>query len=74
MLLHSELQGTFDSYDGEGMTIQELLDLLKSIPPKARHNYIMVETEAGSGEVTGLHFTKGDQQAKWDFKVYLQVK
>jgi hypothetical protein len=72
MLLHSQLLGTHDSYDGQGMTIQELLDLLKSVPPKARHNYVMVSHgDAPPEDVTGLHFAQSDQAEKWEFKVYI---
>lgn len=72
MMLHSQLLGTHDSYDGQGMTIQELLDLLNSIPRRARGNHLMIVGEDGLGrDVTGVHFAQSDQAEKWDFNVYI---
>jgi hypothetical protein len=71
-MTHSELLGTHDSYDGHGMTLQELLDLLKSVPRQARSNYLMAAGPDGiSRDVTGLHFAQSDQSEKWEFKVYV---
>jgi hypothetical protein len=71
MLLHSELQGTHDAY-GPAMTIQEMLDLLRSIPRQARQNYLsMVDKDGNIVDVTGLHFAQSDQAEKWEFKVYV---
>lgn len=71
MLLHSELLGTHDSYDGQGMTIQDLLEFLKSVPRQARGNCVMISTNEGPTDLTGIHFSQSDQAGKWEFKVYL---
>lgn len=71
-MTHAELLGTHDSYNGHGLTIQELLDILKSVPRQARHNYMMVTGPDGiAHDVTGVHFAQSDQAEKWDFKVYV---
>ena len=68
-MLHSEIQGTHEpGASGTGCTLQELYELLRSLPRKARQNYIM--TQDGE-DVTGLHFAQSDQAEKWDFNVYI---
>lgn len=71
---HDELLGIHGSYGGQGMTIQEMLDLLRSVPRQARHNYLMVSGPNGDvRDVTGIHFAQSDQSERWDFKVYIVV-
>ncbi len=67
MISHSTLIGFHGSQRG-GLTVQDLLDLLKSVPAKARQNYVMV---AGMGDVVGIQMAQSDQAEKWDFKVYI---
>jgi hypothetical protein len=72
MMRHDELVGTHDSHDGQGMTIQDMLDLLHSIPHQARHNHLMVcGPDDVSRDVAGIAFAQSDQAEKWDFKVYI---
>lgn len=74
-MMHAELLGSHCGYNGGSLTIQELLDLLKRIPAKARHNYLMVCFPDGVfHDVTGISFTQSDQAEKWDFKVYVDTE
>ncbi|HEY1898142.1 MAG TPA: hypothetical protein VGG62_17815 [Terracidiphilus sp.] len=74
MMTHTELQGTHEPSNGEGLTIQDLLDLLKRVPAQARGNYLRVNCGDGEvREVTGLQFAQSDQAEKWEFKVYLKA-
>lgn len=75
-MMHSELHGTHNNgnREGEGMTLEDLYQLLKRVPLKARENYVMiVDKDCMSHDVIGLQFAQSDQAEKWEFKVYLKV-
>jgi hypothetical protein len=72
---YSELLGPHEPNHGDGLTVQDLLMLLRSIPVQARNNYVMVIGEGGVPlEVTGVQFAQSDQAEKWEFKVYLKTE
>lgn len=73
-LNHAQLLGSHIPNDGDdGLTIEQLYQLLGSIPRKARDNYIMILAPDGcAADVAGLQFAQSDQAEKWDFKVYLK--
>lgn len=73
-MMYAEIHGDHEPNNGSGITAQEMLDLLRSIPRKARDNYLRVIGEDGCPvEVSGLHFGKSDQAEKWEFKVYIRT-
>jgi hypothetical protein len=71
-MMHDELTGnTFLPNNGEGLTLQDLLELIRKIPARARQNYVMVSMGDERGDVTGLAFAQSDQAEKWEFKIYI---
>lgn len=66
-MLHSEIQGRHIPNKGEGLTLQDLLELLQSVPRKARDNYLTVNGQ----DVIGLAFGQSTQAEKWEFYVNL---
>lgn len=75
MMLYSELHGTHEPNGGEGLTLQDLLELLRSIPRQARNNYVSVTFEDGTtGDVTGLRIGQSDQAEKWEFSVHVKYR
>jgi hypothetical protein len=71
-MMHDELIGNaFLPNNGEGITLQDLLELIRKIPAKARQNYVQVNLGGESAEVTGIAFAQSDQAEKWEFKVYI---
>jgi len=74
-MTHAEVLGSHTGYNGDGFTLQELLELLKRIPAKARGNYLMIVFPDGTQrDITGISFAQSDQAEKWDFKVYLDTQ
>lgn len=73
--MHSELQGRHETSDGQAMTLQDLYELLKKLPRKARDNYFSVASEDGrQAEIHGMSFGQSDQAEKWEFNVHLITK
>jgi len=66
-MLHSEIQGQHWPEKGNGITLQDLLELLRRIPRQARDNYVMCDGK----DVIGLNFSQSTQAEKWEFKVSL---
>lgn len=73
-MLYSEIQGVHICGDGNGTTIQELLDFLRSIPKQARGNYLQIVTADSSQDLTEIQVARSDQAQKWEFKFYLSSK
>jgi hypothetical protein len=74
-LNHDALIGRHEPNGGEGLTIRELIDLLRSIPPQARGNYIGVVGEDCIGrDVAGISFAQSDQAQRWEFHVHLTLQ
>ena len=74
-MMHSELQGRHEAIDGQAMTLQDLYELLRKIPRKARDNYFSVTSEDGrQADISGVSFGQSDQAEKWDFHVHLITK
>lgn len=73
MLLPSEVQGTHMPNNGEGITLEDLYQLIKSIPVKIRRsNYIMVDAQDWTtADVIGLSFAQSDQAEPHEFKVHM---
>lgn len=58
--------------NGEGITLEDLYQLLKSLPRQVRDNYAVVRHPDGSAtDLTGLGFAQSDQAEKWEFKAYV---
>jgi len=72
-MMHTELMGRHETTDGEAMTLQDLLELLRSLPRQARDNYVTVYSPDNiqRAEVRGLAFAQSDQAEKWEFKISL---
>jgi len=70
-LLHAELLGRHTGPESQGITVQDLLELLQRIPLRARHYVQMAGPNDIPVDVTGIQFAQSDQAEKWDFKVYL---
>jgi hypothetical protein len=69
-LTRNELIGQqFLPNNGAGITAQDLLELLQSVPPRVRQNYIMID----GVDVTGISFAQSDQAEPWEFKVYITI-
>lgn len=68
-MLHSEIHGKHLPGNGEGITLQDLYELLKRIPRKARDNFVTVDGK----DVLGISFGQSDQAEKWEFKAHLVV-
>lgn len=74
-MMHSALQGRHETSDGQAMTLQDLYEMLKRLPRKARDNYFSVTAEDGKqAEIHGLSFGQSDQADKWEFSVHLITK
>lgn len=73
-MMHDDLIGqTYLPNNGEGITLQDLLELIHSVPAKARQNYVQVRVGDDLAEVTGLAFAQSDQAEKWEFKIYIKT-
>jgi hypothetical protein len=71
-MMHDDLIGvSFLPNNGEGLTLQDLLELIRNFPAKARQNYVRVNMGGESAEVTGIAFAQSDQAEKWEFKIYI---
>ena len=68
MMTRNELIGRHLPGNGEGITGEDLYQLLKSMPRKARGNYLQV---TGGGDVLGLSIAQSDQAEPWEFKLYV---
>jgi hypothetical protein len=73
-MIYSEIQGVHTPGDGNGVTVQELLDFLRTIPKQARGNYLMIATADGCHDLTEIQVAQSDQAEKWEFKFYLSSK
>lgn len=69
MLRRDDLIGRHLPNNGDGITAEDLYQLLKQIPRKARENYLM----CGDGDVTGISISQSDQAEPWDFKIHIKV-
>lgn len=72
-MMHDELIGQTFEPTGEGLTLQELYDLIRKIPARARQNYVMVTMGDERADVTGLAFAQSDQAERWEFKIYIKT-
>lgn len=66
MKLLSEIQGDHLPLDGEGLTLEDLYQLIKSIPRKVRENSYV---GSHGNEVTGLQFGHRSTAEKYEFSV-----
>lgn len=64
---YEELIGRHLPASGEGITGEDLYQLLKSMPSRARNNYVTV----ANGDLIGLNIAKSDQSQRWEFKLHL---
>jgi hypothetical protein len=68
-LSHDALIGNHLPNNGEGLTAQDLFELLQSIPaPARRESYVMVDGE----DVTGIGIAQSSEAEKWEFKFYIK--
>lgn len=59
---------------GDGLTVQDLIELLMTIPPKARRNsYVQVAFPQHIAEVIGMGVAQSDQAEPHEIKVYLET-
>lgn len=68
MMTKDELIGRHLPNDGQGITAEDLYQLLKRIPRKARENNLQV---AWGGDVLGLSIAQSDQAEPWEFRLYV---
>jgi hypothetical protein len=63
-----DLLGRHEPNGGEGLTLEDLYQLLKIVPFQVRRNsYIQVEDE----DVSGISFSHSDQAQKYEFQAFI---
>jgi hypothetical protein len=67
MMTKDELIGRHLPGNGQGITGEDLYQLLRQIPRKARENYLM----CNGNDVLGLSIGQSDQAEPWEFKLRL---
>jgi hypothetical protein len=63
----SSLIGTTKPNNGDGLTVDDLITLLRRLPSRARQNYIMADCK----DVIGISIGQSDQAETWELKIHL---
>jgi hypothetical protein len=71
MILHSGIQGEHWPNGGKGITLEDLYQWLRTVPRKARENYV---TGEDGKDLIGFSFGQSSEAEKWEFKVHLVLE
>jgi hypothetical protein len=61
--------GNYAPNGGEGLTVRQLIKMLREIPSKARDSYVMADLK----DVIGMQVRQSDQAEANELKVYLTL-